>query len=77
VADCALRQVSFTVENRTSDQHSTALWLSPPEGSAFDLVQDGKPVPLTSTHNWDYPLRAVLKMTGKSARIELTESNPK
>jgi hypothetical protein len=77
VADYDLRQVSFTVENRTSDQHSTALWLSLPEGSSFHLEQDGNPVPLTSTHNWDYPLRAVLKMTGKSARIELTESTPK
>src|SRR5262249_22577378 len=51
VADYGLRQVSFTVENRTSDEHSTALWLSLPAGSSFRVAQDGNPVPLTSTHN--------------------------
>jgi hypothetical protein len=76
VSDQTLKRITFTVENRTGDDHSTSLRLSLPAGSEFVVTQDGRRVPLRPTGNWDYPLIAELKMTGKPVRIELSQSNP-
>jgi len=72
--DKSLGKVAFTVENRTANPHRTGLRVSIPAGSAYDLVQDGKPVPLVATGGWDYPLRAELEMTGPSSKIVLVRA---
>jgi hypothetical protein len=61
----------FTLENRTSDKHTTGLWLSWPKGSSCAVLQDGKKVALSPTRDWDYPLRAELKVTPQSSKIEI------
>jgi hypothetical protein len=76
VTDQPLKRMSFTVENRTTDDHLTSLRLSLPAGSEFVVAEDGRRVPLRPTGNWDYPLSAELKMAGKPVRIELSQSNP-
>jgi hypothetical protein len=75
VVDPALKKVSFTVENRTSNDHSTGLWLAFPEKSAYRVTQNGKKLELKPTGNWDYPFRAELNVTPKPARIELVQEN--
>jgi hypothetical protein len=69
--DKALRKISFTVENRTANSHKTGVRLSLPIHSKYELRQDGKPVPLVQTGEWDYPWRAELVMGGPSSNIEL------
>ncbi len=76
VTDKSLAKLSFTVENRTGDEHVTRLCLSLPAGSSFVLTQDGKKVGLHPTGNWDYPFSAELKMTRGSAKLELGENHP-
>ncbi len=66
-------RVTFTVENRTGDEHPTGVRLSFPVGSRYALLQDGKPVSLTQTGNWDYPWRAELKMSPSPTKIELVQ----
>jgi hypothetical protein len=73
LTDKALKEIGFTVENRTSDAHATGLLLSPPAGSSYTVVQDGQPISLEKTGNWDYPLRAELKIVpGKNNFIQVT-----
>ncbi len=69
--DKRLTRVAFTVENRTGDAHTTGLRLSLPVNTQFDLRQDGKPVPLVQTGDWDYPWRADLSMPLAGSQIEL------
>jgi hypothetical protein len=71
--DKALETISFALENRTGDHHKTGLLLSPPEGTTYSLTQNGKPVPLQQTGNWDYPLRADLDM-GPNQTLQLTRT---
>ena len=71
VTDKSLRKVAFTLENRTGDEHATGLWLSLPAGMSYDVLQNGKKVALSPTGNWDYPLRAELKITRETSKIEL------
>jgi hypothetical protein len=59
------------------DKHTTGLWLSLPPDSTFILTQEGEKVPLNSTGNWDYPLRAELKAGSPLSRIELLQQKPK
>lgn len=73
VVDRALKKVSFTLENRTGDDHSTGLWLALPEKSSYSVRQDGKQLALKPTGNWDYPLRAELNVNRKPARIEMVQ----
>jgi hypothetical protein len=74
VVDRALKRISFTLENRTGDNHTTGLWLALPETSSYLVMQDGKKLALKPTGNWDYPFRAELSVT-KAARIELVEKS--
>jgi Family of unknown function (DUF5695) len=67
----ALDSVTFDVENRTAGPHSTGLRLSLPPGLHFELREDGRPLALTQTGDWDYPFLAELSLTGATARIEL------
>lgn len=71
VVDPALKIISFTLENRTGDDHTTGLWLAFPENSSYSVTQDGKKLALKPTGNWDYPFRVELKVTPKPARIEV------
>jgi hypothetical protein len=70
--DMSLRRVAFEIENRTADTHRTGLRLSFPAGSVYELVVNGRSVPLAATGEWDYPWRAEIDMKGPSGRIELS-----
>jgi hypothetical protein len=73
VTDKSLNKISFVLENRTGDEHTTGLCLSLPAG--YSVSQDGNKVPVMPTGNWDYPLRAELKVSSKSQpRIEITRT---
>jgi hypothetical protein len=73
--DKALQKIAFTVENRTANAHKTGVRLSIPVHSRYELTQDGKPIPLVQTGNWDYPFRAELTVTGPTTRVELVRSD--
>jgi hypothetical protein len=72
--DKRLGKISFTLENRTGDRHSTGLWLSAPTGASYSLAQDGKSVPFRPTGNWDYPLRADLDVGTKPVVVEMVRA---
>jgi hypothetical protein len=72
VTDKSLKKVTFTVENRTADEHTTGLFLSFPSGSSWAVTQDDNPVTLSRTDSWDYPLRAELKMARGPSRVQIT-----
>ena len=69
--DKSLNKVAFTLENRTGDEHRTGLWLSLPAGSSWSILQDGHKLALAPTGNWDYPMRAELKIARQPGRIEI------
>ncbi len=71
VLDKQLSRISFTLENRTKDQHVTDLRFSIHPSVAYDVLQDGQKVVLTKTGNWDYPWQAKLRMNGKPSKIEI------
>jgi hypothetical protein len=70
--DTSLRRVAFDSENRTADTHRTGLRLSVPAGSVYELVVNGRSVPLVATGEWDYPWRAEIEVKGPAGRIELS-----
>lgn len=76
VTDKSLNKVTFTLENRIGDVHTTELLLSFPPGSSYSVLQNGKSIPLKQTGNWDYPLRAELKVTAKPGKIETCSLGP-
>lgn len=65
--------VSFNLENRTSDEHKTGLSFSPPEGASYTVRHNGKELPLAKTGDWNYPLRAELSVGGGANRIEIVK----
>jgi hypothetical protein len=71
--DKSLSTISFTLENRTGDEHTTELSLSPPAGSAYIVLLNGARVQLNPTGNWDFPFRAQLKVKLQPARIEIVK----
>jgi hypothetical protein len=73
--DKALDRIAFTIENRTANTHKTAMRLSIPIHSKYELLQDGKPVPLAQTGDWDYPFRAELTVTGAASKVELVRTD--
>jgi hypothetical protein len=75
VMDKALERIAFSIENRTGDEHKTRLRLSVPVHSKYELLQDGKPVPLAQTKNWDYPWRADLSISGPTSKIEILRTD--
>ena len=62
---------SFTLENRTGDAHDTEIRLWLPYGTDYQLLQDGAPVEMGPSGNWDYPWRGTLQVTGVSTNIQL------
>jgi hypothetical protein len=73
--DKSLEKISFTVENRTGDRHTTGLWLSLPEGGSYTLKLNGNQVPLQPTRSWDYPLRAEFEVSTNSSVLQLTRTS--
>jgi hypothetical protein len=71
--DSELKKISFTMENRTKNAHTTGLWLSLPDGTNCEVTQDGKKVELKKTGVWDYPLMTELKTGTGSSKIEITK----
>jgi len=71
VLDKQLKRISFTLENRTKEQHVTDLRFSVRPSVAYDVLQDGQKIALTETGNWDYPWLAKLQMNGKPSKIEI------
>jgi len=67
--------VSFTVENRTGAPHPTGLLLSFPVNSSYQVLQDGKPVAVRPTGNWDHPWRAELAMGEGPATVVITRTD--
>jgi hypothetical protein len=70
--DKSVRKISFTVENRTGDRHTTGLWLALPESKHYILKLNGKRVALWPAGNWDYPLRADLDLGTNPTSLQLT-----
>ena len=73
--DRSLRKIGFSLENRTSDHHRTALRFSFPSGSSYDLVIDGRGVPLAAIGEWDYPWRAEIEVKGPTVKVEVVRSD--
>lgn len=73
VIDKSLRTIAFMIENRTADTHRTALRISVPAGSAYDLIQAGRAVPLAATGDEDYPWRAEIVVAGPVVTVELVQ----
>jgi len=69
--DKQLRRITFTLENRTKDQHVTDLRFSVHPSVAYDVLQDGQKVVLNKTSNWDYPWQAKLRMNEKPSEIAI------
>jgi Family of unknown function (DUF5695) len=73
LVDKMLNTIEFTLENRTGDVHTTELLLSFPDGPPYHVFQNGNPIPLKETGNWDYPLRAELKGV-QGSHVKITRS---
>jgi hypothetical protein len=71
--DKTASRIAFTVENRTGRPHSTGLRFSSPIGVTYSILQDGKPIGLEQTDNWDYPWRAELSVGTANTKIELVQ----
>jgi len=69
--DKLLERLTFTLENRTGDNHTTELSLRLPYGASYVLRQDGRTVALEPTGDWDYPWRASLAVGPAAPRVEL------
>ena len=75
VIDKKLGRVAFTLENRTQNAHTTRMRLAFPTNSQYEVLQDGQPVALVQTNNWDYPWRAEIRFTGPAAQIEILRTD--
>lgn len=69
--DKSLRRIAFSVENRTADAHRTGVRLSLPAGAMYELILDGRPVPLAATGDQDYPWRAEIAVSGATTNLAL------
>src|SRR5439155_26920493 len=75
VMDKELNRIAFNLENRTGDEHTAELLLSLPAGTSYTVSQNGKGVQLIRTGNWDYPLRAELRVTSQPSKIEIVDAS--
>ncbi|HEY9228082.1 MAG TPA: DUF5695 domain-containing protein, partial [Gemmatimonadaceae bacterium] len=67
--DKTANRLAFTVENRTGTTHATTLALSLP--STYVVLQDGKPLTLRPTDDWDYASRVELALSGPTTKVEI------
>ena len=72
--DKQLQHLAFTVENRTGDEHTTEVSLRFPYGTSYTIAQDGQPLRLVPTGDWDYPWRTTLTLGAAATRIELART---
>ncbi|MCF7975786.1 MAG: hypothetical protein K9N55_18355 [Phycisphaerae bacterium] len=72
VMDKHLNKITFLLENRTGEAHTTSLRLSIHPAAAYEVLQDGQKIPLTETGLWDYPWQADLTMAEQPCKIEIT-----
>jgi hypothetical protein len=66
-----LDRIAFTLENRTADAHETEILLALPYGATWTLEQDGTRIELQPTGDWDYPWRAMVRVTAEPSTITL------
>jgi hypothetical protein len=67
-----LRRVTFTLENRTGDRHTTVVAFAPPAGAGrWEIRADGRRVELEPNSNTDYPLRAEIPVALGIVRVEI------
>jgi hypothetical protein len=73
--DKTLRKIGFIIENRTVDAHKTGLRISAPADRTYELLQDGRRLPLVATGDPDYPWRAEIGVAGPAVNLELVRKN--
>jgi hypothetical protein len=73
--DKALGRMSFRIENRTGDAHRTIVRLSFSAPARYELRQEGRPVPLVGTGDWDYPWQGGIDVAGQGVEVELVRSD--
>jgi hypothetical protein len=73
VTDKSLGKITFTIENRTGDEHKTRLMFSPPGETSYTVRHNGNEVKLMATSNWDYPQRAELSVGDGDNTVELVK----
>jgi len=75
VLDKKLNRISFTLENRSKDEHVTELRLGVYPSAEYEVLQNKQKVELIKIGSWDYPLLGKLKMTDKPSEIEIIRLN--
>jgi hypothetical protein len=64
--------VTFTLENRTGDRHTTVVAMAPPRGTGrWELRVDGRRVEFKPNSSTDYPLHAEIPMGPAPARVQV------
>ncbi|MDP6357667.1 MAG: DUF5695 domain-containing protein [Planctomycetota bacterium] len=66
-----LSRATFSLENRTGDEHRTGILLSIPADMQLQVLRDGKSVSLEETDDWDYPWRSEIEMGEAACQIEI------
>ena len=74
--DKQLKKITFKLENRTDDQHTTQLKLSCHPTADYEVFQDGKKVSLAKTGIWNYPWRAALSIKEEPSTVEIRRISP-
>ncbi len=73
--DKALRRVTFALENRTGNAHTTGVRLSLPTNTRYALIANGQEIPLLRTDNADYPFRGEIPVSGAGVSVEVRRRN--
>jgi hypothetical protein len=74
--DKQLKKITFKLENRTGDRHTTLLKLSCHPAADYEVFQDGKKVSLAKTGIWNYPWQAALSIKEESSTVEIRRNAP-
>jgi hypothetical protein len=74
--DPGLTRISFTVENRTADPHTTTLLLALPTDPPCTIRQDDNKLDPAATGNPDYPLRVTFTLPPGGANIQIRRQAP-
>ena len=69
--DKSLETITFTLENRTGDEHTTGIRFSFPVNTHYVLTTGGTVVPLVETGIPDYPWRADVPVGAGATVVEL------
>ncbi len=74
--DKQLKKITFKLENRTGDRHTTLLKLSCHPTADYEVFLDGKKVSLARTGIWNYPWQAALSVKEESSTVEIRRNTP-